>query len=378
MRIIIYSTMQGFSWGGSEELWYDFTKVLLSNTENKILLCLHYWENLDHRVTELAKNQNVKLVLRHQSSRYKSILSRLLKRRRNSAFDKINQFKGDAILISQANTYDFVHNDRLKRLIANFDGPCFIVNQFDKDYGGIDKYTREQWKHHIKYFTKILFVANRNRQVLERRLAIHLDKAQLINNPVNLADKSSLPFPDIRNGIKIAHIARLDCAFKGQDILIQTVHQYPELKELGFTITLYGKGPDHDQIRELIEFYNLSDIISIGGHMSDIKSIWMNNHVLILPSIAEGTPLSLVEAMICGRPAIFTDVGGNSELIKHGITGYICPAPSPEYLKDALMEMANNRGNLSNMGNLAHHDAILRYRDRAGETLLKIVRDALL
>ena len=50
------------------------------------------------------------------------------------------------------------------------------------------------------------------------------------------------------------------------------------------------------------------------GHVNDIRAIWEQNHLLVLPSRYEGLPLALVEAMWCGRPAVVTDVGGNAEL----------------------------------------------------------------
>ena len=51
------------------------------------------------------------------------------------------------------------------------------------------------------------------------------------------------------------------------------------------------------------------------GHVSDVRGIWYDNHLLVLPSRCEGTPISLVEAMIWGHPAVVTGVGGNAEWV---------------------------------------------------------------
>ena len=56
--------------------------------------------------------------------------------------------------------------------------------------------------------------------------------------------------------------------------------------------------------------------------------IWAEHHALVLPSRFEGMPLVVVEAMLCGRPCIVTDVGGNAELIRDGINGFLAKAPT--------------------------------------------------
>ena len=75
-----------------------------------------------------------------------------------------------------------------------------------------------------------------------------------------------------------------------------------------------------------------------------------------MPSIAEGTPLALIEAMICGRPSVVTNVGGNSAIVKDGITGFIAQAPTTALLDQALERAWMEKNNWSVMGNRAHED----------------------
>ena len=58
------------------------------------------------------------------------------------------------------------------------------------------------------------------------------------------------------------------------------------------------------------------------------EDIWAKEQILVLPSRQEGLPIALVEAMMAGRPAVVTDVGGNREVIDEGITGFIAEAPT--------------------------------------------------
>ena len=68
--------------------------------------------------------------------------------------------------------------------------------------------------------------------------------------------------------------------------------------------------------------------IEFAGHVADIVGIWSKHNALVLPSRCEGLPLALVEAMLCGRPAIATNVAGHGEVIEDGVTGILAEAPT--------------------------------------------------
>ena len=55
-----------------------------------------------------------------------------------------------------------------------------------------------------------------------------------------------------------------------------------------------------------------------------------------MPSRYEGMPLAMVEALLCGRPVIATDVAGHSEIVEEGVTGFLAAAPTVPALRDAL------------------------------------------
>jgi glycosyltransferase involved in cell wall biosynthesis len=75
--------------------------------------------------------------------------------------------------------------------------------------------------------------------------------------------------------------------------------------------------------------------------------------MLVLPSRSEGTPISLVDAMLCARPAVVTDVGGMAELCVDGKTGFVAAAPTPSLLAEAMERSWARRSEWQDIGKAA-------------------------
>ena len=186
-------------------------------------------------------------------------------------------------------------------------------------------------------------------------MAKSLPNAVVVQNPVNLSDISPIAWPE-HSTVHFANVARLDTQLKGQDVLFEAF-SLPIWQERDWECRLYGSGRDRDYLEELARHYGIANRIKFMGHVDDVRSIWSENHILILSSRAEGTPLALVEAMLCARPAIVTDVGGDTEWIEEPLTGFIAKAPTVRSLSDALHRAWLAQDNWKRMGIKAHEFA---------------------
>jgi glycosyltransferase involved in cell wall biosynthesis len=96
---------------------------------------------------------------------------------------------------------------------------------------------------------------------------------------------------------------------------------YTKIPSLKFI--LVGDGHENENFRKTLEEKGLADYFELPGFQSQTAKYYHQFDVFVLPSRIEGFSISLLEAGSYGIPAIAYDVGGNSEIIEHGKTGYI-------------------------------------------------------
>lgn len=196
------------------------------------------------------------------------------------------------------------------------------------------------------------FVSRSNLALFERQIGLSLSNGEVVWNPFNVGWEARPAWPDGDKTIQLACVARLEPAAKGQDLLFQVL-ALPKWRGRPLSLTLFGKGPCEKGLRRLAEREGILDRVRFGGHVADIEDAWRTHHALALPSRYEGLPLSLVEAMLCGRPAIVTDVAGNTEPLEDNVTGFVAAAPTVRHLDEALERAWQRRHDWQEMGEAA-------------------------
>ena len=127
-------------------------------------------------------------------------------------------------------------------------------------------------------------------------------------------------------------------------------------------VVFYG----HDQgnmrqLLELIKMHKLEEQLVFSGFSNQVEDIWRENHALLLPSRYEGAPLVVIEAMLCNRIAITTDIGRNRELLDDNESGFLAAGATVELLDDALERAWKKRNQWEQMGQLAGQHIRERY-----------------
>ena len=87
-----------------------------------------------------------------------------------------------------------------------------------------------------------------------------------------------------------------------------------------------------------LQAFHDQGLIEWWGHREDMRHVWQETDIAVLPSYREGLPKSLLEAASCGLPIITTNVTGCRDVVEHHHTGWLIPIKSPEALANAIEE----------------------------------------
>jgi L-malate glycosyltransferase len=99
---------------------------------------------------------------------------------------------------------------------------------------------------------------------------------------------------------------------------------------------IVGDGASRPELAAQAARLGLGNRIVFTGFRNDIPKLLSESSVSVLPSLSEGTSNTLLESMAAGIPVVATTVGGNPEVIEHGISGFLVPPKNSAALADAI------------------------------------------
>lgn len=374
-RIAVLSTMEGAPWGGSEELWAAAADEALE-AGHTVGLFLRRWPETPASVRALvergaslhARRRSLQAPLERALSRVARTSVEFPSMPRVSTARRLKAFAPDVVIASEGTLCSLAAMRDVSVWLEQSATPYVSVCQHVSDDGLAVPELRARAARVYRDAACAMFVARANLTSAERLLAVRLPHARVIGNPVNMRDEGALPAP--RNGrAHLAVVGRLDARTKGQDALFAALANSGwAAKDWG--LRLYGTGADAEYLSALGAELGIARRIEFVGHVADVRAIWAENDLLVLPSRSEGTPLALVEAMLCGRPAVVTDVGGNAEWVEDGSTGWVAPAPTPRAIDAALSRAWDARASWPTVGARARARAMILRDPRPGRTLL--------
>ena len=188
-------------------------------------------------------------------------------------------------------------------------------------------------------------VSHATAQQLIRKLHWPAQKIQVIHNGITCAPIDLQPDPIERDDRPVVlTVARLD-EQKGHRYLFEAAVQLPDVQFM-----LAGDGPLRSALEEQVRTLGLEDRVHFLGHRTDIRDLLTHCDVFVLPSLYEGLPLSILEAMAAGKPVIATQVGGTAEAVLAGETGLLVPPADSTALAAAIHSMLADRAFARRLG----------------------------
>ncbi|UCC94463.1 MAG: glycosyltransferase family 4 protein [Candidatus Omnitrophota bacterium] len=220
-------------------------------------------------------------------------------------------------------------------------------------YIGLDRFSE-------KFVDKFIVVSEALRRTLNQKHKISPEKIVKIHNGVelneykpdlNLAPAFRKELDIDNNAILIGTIGRLTWQ-KGLPYFIQAAKKVLDTQS-NVRFLVVGEGEKKKELEGLVKDLAIENRVIFTGFRKDVKSALGALDVFVLPSIREGQPLILLEAMAMGKPIVATDIEGVNEILEDGKTGALIPSANSSALAEAIVGMLQESKKTEEMGKLA-------------------------
>ena len=201
----------------------------------------------------------------------------------------------------------------------------------------------------LKRFNRVIAVSDSIRAILVEQ-GIDPKRVAVITNAVSL--------PDADQQLASRQAARAALQLRSDDVLFGYVGRLAEEKGIeqlveatrrmanamtGLRVVVVGDGPRRPNIEQRIREANLGGVVTLLGFDKDPARWYPAMDAFVLPSLQEGTPMALLEAMAHGVPVIASAVGGVPAIITHNRNGLLVPPADAQQLMLAMQTLATSR-----------------------------------
>jgi glycosyltransferase involved in cell wall biosynthesis len=248
-------------------------------------------------------------------------------------------------------------------------------------YHGLDRWS-------LRFPRQIIAVSH----ALARQLVaqgLRRDQITVLHNAVELpnagqeTDATRLQAVRTRLGIRstdrvVLAIGRLSKE-KAHTDLVATMARLLKLQpDLHVRLLIVGEGPERAGIEEAVRSAGLQDVVKLAGHENDVSGYYEIADVMAIPSLSEGSPNVLLEAMAAGVPVVSTAVGGIPEIVGNGKHAILVPPGDPAAMAGAIDVLLSNSDTADKLARAARNLAAAKYSpEQRARLLIKLYSDVL-
>lgn len=155
----------------------------------------------------------------------------------------------------------------------------------------------------------------------------------------------------VEEGVRLLFTGRL-VEQKGLEFLLESLAMVRKRSSTPFHLQVLGDGPLRERMQQRMESLELGGSVSFEGWVSQerVLQVLRGGDVFVLPSLTEGMPLGILQAMACGLPIVATQVPGSEELVRSGENGFLVPPGETEALADSLLFLMRDSSLREDMG----------------------------
>lgn len=197
---------------------------------------------------------------------------------------------------------------------------------------------------------KIVFVSEYTKNAFLRISHIVKEKISVIYNGRNLKNyesiidknkkRAEIGIPE--DAVIVGNVASL-VLVKGQTYLLKAAQKVIKIFPKTYFIII-GRGKLEEELKKEADELGIAGNIKFLGYRTDVGELLKVIDIFVLPSISEGMPLSIIEAMASKKPVIATRIASNPEIVEDGVSGILIHPANPDILADKIIELLKNPG----------------------------------
>jgi glycosyltransferase involved in cell wall biosynthesis len=194
-----------------------------------------------------------------------------------------------------------------------------------------------------RFADAIILTSQEMKRYVRATFGVNEDKILVIPNYIDTEQFRPMPDAEKRPG-RLVFTGRLNRQ-KNLPNLLAAIEGMRDVELL-----ILGDGELRGELEEQARRRKLS--VTFAGRVpnAEVPGVLNTGGIFVLPSLFEGNPKALLEAMSCGLPVVATDVEGNREVVRHGVTGYLCEDTSAAAIRRGIETLAKDRDLRAELG----------------------------
>ena len=342
LRILQLISSGGFY--GAENVTLQLT-LALNGLGRQVIIGA--FENAQRRNSELAK------AARHRGIRVESIECKGRLDLQTVATIRQIILKYDINIVHthgyKADIYGYLAARETKaKLVAtchNWTGATFSLRWYER----LDRFF-------LRRFDAIAAVSGTIQDTLTRS-GVQQDRVRIVENGIDIESFSRgqpilKNLPKFKNRKIVGFVGRL-VREKGLTFLLEAAKSIVAM-DSNVTFVLAGDGPDQDYLGQLVKEYGLEDEIVFLGPLSELPDTYASFDIFVLPSLNEGMPMAVLEAMASGRPVVATRIGAVPQLLQDGESGLLVSPGDATQLAAAIRRLLDSPALRQKLGAQGH------------------------
>lgn len=224
-------------------------------------------------------------------------------------------------------------------IVSTYHGTYFPHTMLERFKAAVfDRLERRFFKRHAN---AVIAVSHHSAAVLKGK-GVPPEKLRVLHNAIAFsASLTEIKEPTYANGqedsVKVITVSRLAAA-KGIDVLLHAFAMAAQKYEKA-ELQIVGSGPLEHELKSLVMDLGISNNVTFLGNRSDIAELLPSADIFAMTSRQESHSISILEAMRAGLPLVVTDVGGNSESVRHGQEGFLVPDLDIATAEDGMSQL---------------------------------------